>query len=224
MAAGLRRDRGMIRLLSLATVFAGCALAACGGARVASSASATAAPPAQGPDDWRRVATSADRDRLRRWRDAWMAALPRARAADPAAIAAQGALFAPDAALAGPMAPAGRYRCRVFKLGGLGSAMRDFTAYPAFDCRISDEGQVRSFYKESGSQRPVGLLFADGDRTVFLGTLLLGDERAALQYGQDRDRDMAGVLERIGERRWRLVLPYPRFESMLDVIELVPAE
>lgn len=215
----------MIRLLSLATVFAGCALAACGGVRVASSASKPAATtPAAGADDWRRVATPADRDRLRRWRDAWLAALPRARAADAKGVAAEGALFAPDAALAGPAAPAGRYHCRVFKLGGLGSAMRDFTAYPAFDCRISDEGRVRSFYKESGSQRPVGLLFPDGDRTVFLGTLLLGNERAALQYGQDRDRDMAGVLERVGERRWRLVLPYPRFESMLDVIELVPAE
>ncbi len=105
----------------------------------------------------------------------------------------------------------------------MGTASRDFTAYPAFDCRIDDEGAVRSFYKLSGSQRPVGLLFGDGDRTVFLGTLLLGDERAALQYGQDRDRDMAGWLERIEEKRWRLVLPYPRFESTLDVIELVPA-
>ncbi|PZO80434.1 MAG: DUF4893 domain-containing protein [Sphingomonas hengshuiensis] len=193
-----------------------------GGAAVASSGTAATTRP--GGDDWRRVATPADRDRLRRWRDAWMTALPRARAADPAAIAAQGALFVPDAALMESAPPAGRYRCRVFKLGGAGSAMRDFTAYPAFDCVIRDEGSVRSFYKETGSQRPVGLLFPDGDRTIFLGTLLLGEERAALQYGQDRDRDMAGMLERVGERRWRLVLPYPRFESLLDVIELVPAE
>ncbi|KQM76738.1 hypothetical protein ASE70_08180 [Sphingomonas sp. Leaf22] len=193
-----------------------------GGAGAASAGTAPSERPAAG-DDWRRVATPADRDRLRRWREAWMAALPRARAADPAAIAEQGALFQPDLALTGT-APSGRYRCRVFKLGAAGSAMRDFTAYPPFDCSIADEGRVRSFYKETGSQRPVGLLFADGDRTIFLGTLLLGDERAALQYGQDRDRDMAGVLERIGERRWRLVLPYPRFESLLDVIELVPAD
>lgn len=208
----------------LAGVVLALATGGCGGGAGVASAGSTpsAAAPAAG-DDWRRVATPADRDRLRRWRDAWLAALPRAQAADPAAIAAQGALFQPDLALAGT-APAGRYRCRVFKLGAAGSAMRDFTAYPAFDCRIADEGRVRSFYKETGSQRPVGLLFADGDRTIFLGTLLLGDERAALQYGQDRDRDMAGVLQRIGERRWRLVLPYPRFESLLDVIELVPAD
>ncbi|MEN2746918.1 DUF4893 domain-containing protein [Sphingomonas sp. T9W2] len=213
----------MKRSACIAGLMLGLSTGGCGGG--AGMVSAGSAPP-QTPaaaDDWRRVATPADRDRLRRWREAWLTALPRARATDPAAVAEQGALFQPDLALAGA-APAGRYRCRVFKLGAAGSAMRDFTAYPAFDCRIADEGRVRSFYKETGSQRPVGLLFADGDRTVFLGTLLLGDERAPLQYGQDRDRDMAGVLERVVERRWRLVLPYPRFESLLDVIELVPAD
>jgi hypothetical protein len=33
---------------------------------------------------------------------------------------------------------------------------------------------------------------------------------------------MAGALERIGPYRWRLILPKPHFESMMDVIELVP--
>jgi hypothetical protein len=58
---------------------------------------------------------------------------------------------------------------------------------------------------------------------IFLGTLQLGDEQGTLRYGHDRDRDMAGILERIGEGRWRLVLPSPAFESMLDVVELTPA-
>ena len=58
---------------------------------------------------------------------------------------------------------------------------------------------------------------------VFLGTLQLGDEHGVLRYGHDAERDMIGLLERIGERRWRLTLPFPRFESMLDVIEIVPA-
>ena len=58
---------------------------------------------------------------------------------------------------------------------------------------------------------------------IFLGTMVLGDEKRALEYGRDSARDMAGALERVGERRWRLILPYPRFESMMDVIELVPA-
>ena len=67
------------------------------------------------------------------------------------------------------------------------------------------------------------LPFPGQQRMVFLGTLQLGDEQRALQYGRDRERDMAGVVERIGDNRWRLVLPYPAFESTLDVIELVPA-
>ena len=31
-----------------------------------------------------------------------------------------------------------------------------------------------------------------------------------------------GMVQRIAPNRWRLVLPRPRFESMLDVIELTP--
>jgi hypothetical protein len=58
---------------------------------------------------------------------------------------------------------------------------------------------------------------------VFLGTLVLGDESLPVSYGSDRMRDMAGLVERIGDNRWRLVLPAPAYESLLDVIELVPA-
>ena len=57
----------------------------------------------------------------------------------------------------------------------------------------------------------------------FLGTLVLGDETRALQYGQDETRDVAGYVERIGPARWRLVMPKPHFESTIDVMELVPA-
>jgi hypothetical protein len=57
---------------------------------------------------------------------------------------------------------------------------------------------------------------------IFLGTLQLGDENRALRYGDDRERDVAGIIERIGDSRWRLVLPYPRFESTIEVLELIP--
>jgi hypothetical protein len=43
-----------------------------------------------------------------------------------------------------------------------------------------------------------------------------------MQYRQDDQRDIAAYLERIGPNRWRLVMPKPRFESQLDVMELVP--
>jgi len=173
---------------------------------------------------WQTVATPADRDRLRHWRRAWTTAIPKARAADARAIAAEPLLFDPDRALSGAVPPQGNYRCRAFKLGGQGTAMRDFTAYPWFECRIADEGEVKSIHKVTGSQRPTGLLFAETDtRAVFLGTLVLGDETSPLRYGVDANRDIIGYVERIADKRWRLVLPYPRFESQLDVVELVPA-
>ena len=193
-------------------------LAGCGGGN-AGPAGVTRAT------NWRDVATTADRARLRGWRTAWMSAVGRAKASgDAPAIAAQGALFDADRALPQPVPPAGDYHCRVFKLGAKGAAMRDYTAYPAFDCRIDDEGEVSGFHKTSGSQRPVGLIFDDvRGRAVFLGTMMFGDESIPTDYGRDTTRDMAGFVERVGDKRWRMVLPYPRFESMLDVIEIVPA-
>jgi hypothetical protein len=35
---------------------------------------------------------------------------------------------------------------------------------------------------------------------------------------------MAGILERIGPFRWRLVIPWPQSTSKLDVFELTPVE
>jgi hypothetical protein len=57
---------------------------------------------------------------------------------------------------------------------------------------------------------------------VFLGSLALGGEDQPLAYGDNPKRDMAGVLERIGPFRWRLVIPWPQSTSKLDVFELTP--
>lgn len=196
-------------------------LASCGGRdRVAEAPR----PPAASPS-WRTIATDADRTRIRNWRETWMQALAKARAGGKGAeLAAQGVLLQPDAALANPAPPAGDYRCRTLKIGAQGAGGLDYVAYPPFRCRIAVEGDVLSLTKVDGSQRPVGLLFpADSQRMIFLGTMMLGDERMALNYGRDLERDMAGAFERVGPHRWRLVLPRPRWESLLDVMELVPA-
>ncbi len=173
--------------------------------------------------DWRRVATVADRGRLRGWRGAWVDALAEV---DPREIAKEPQLFDPDRSLADALPPPGAYRCRTFKLGARGGIGPTFAASTAFACRIdaNDDGDVVSLVKLDGSQRPVGTIYADTDsRAVFLGTMELGDEKRPMRYGRDASRDMAGLIERIGTRRWRVVLPYPRFESVLDVVELVPA-
>ena len=175
--------------------------------------------------DWRAVATATDRGRLRDWRTAFTKALGQARKAGHAAdIAREGQLLDPDAALGPVPIPNGAYKCRAIKLGAKGPGLLDYIAYPAFDCRIAQSGQLQSLTKLTGSQRQVGLLFAaDPRRQVFLGTLVLGDELRAMQYGRDPDRDLAGWVERVGPARWRLILPYPRYESIIDVVELIPA-
>ena len=174
--------------------------------------------------EWRVAATGADRQRLRDWRSAFVEALAKARAGGHgAAIAAEGALLDPDAAIGEAAIRNGDYRCRVIKLGAKRPGLLDYVAYPAFNCQIRQQRQLQGFAKLGGSQRPVGVIFSgDALRQVFLGTLVLGDESRAMQYGRDPDRDLAGFVERIGPARWRMVLPRPAFESTLDVIELIP--
>lgn len=197
------------------------AMAGCTSADRAPARTAAAATP-----DWRTIATPHDRERLRNWRSAWMEGVRKAQAAGQGtALAREGALLQPDVAIDWRDPPPGNYRCRVVKIGAKSAGMLDYVSYPPFSCRIRQEGELMSFAKMTGSQRPIGhFLPYVGQRMVFLGTMQLGDERRTLQYGRDRERDMAGVVERIGERRWRLVLPYPAFESTIDVVELVPAD
>lgn len=194
------------------------ALSACGTVRQ----SAGMVP--QWSNDWRQVATDNDRKRLRDWRKAFVDGLDGARKAGHGAdIAREGALLNPDSAQAGAPIPNGSYACRVIKLGAKSAGMLDYVSYPPFACRIDQERDLQGFAKLSGSQRPVGLIFpGDALRQVFLGTLVLGDEREARQYGQDETRDVAGFVERIGPSRWRLLMPRPAFESQIDVVELVP--
>jgi hypothetical protein len=183
-----------------------------------------APPNAERPSDtWHSLVTDDDRNRVRHWRDTWTEALAQAQPAFAAAIAREGPLLDPDAALPAARLPAGDYRCRTVKLGTQDAGHAAFTAYEPHLCRIGAEGTRLNFTVLDGPQRPIGTLFPDtGRRMVFLGTLQLGDEALAYRYSRDRERDMVGLLERIGDHRWRLVLPHPHFESLLDVIELIP--
>jgi hypothetical protein len=182
------------------------------------------AGPVANAASWQTVATTEDRRRLRDWRTMFVRGLDQARTAgNSAAIIAEGALLQPDAAVGGPI-PNGNYRCRVIKLGTPSPGMLPFVSYPSFNCRIAQSGKLQAFTKLSGSQRQVGYIFPNDQlRQVFLGTLVLGDEQRAIPYGADSDRDLAGFVERIGPGKWRLLLPSPRFESLIDIVELVPA-
>ena len=175
-------------------------------------------------DNWRAIATEDDRRRIRRWRETWVDAVARARAAGHAAeIDREGVLLDPDSGLAHAAPPPGDYDCRTIKVGARSQGLLEYVTYPAFHCRLTMNGERLRFTRLNGSQRPIGVLFADNDRRmIFLGTLELGDETAAIRYSRDTERDMAGLVERVGDGRWRIAFPAPHFESLLDVIELVP--
>lgn len=173
---------------------------------------------------YKQVISDKDRERLRDWRKSFEGGIAAAqRSGHAAEIAREGALLDPDAAIAGPAIPNGMYRCRVIKLGAKDTGNLDYVSYPSSICRVKPEHALQRLGKLSGPQRYVGLIFpGDAIRNVFLGTLVFADERRALQYGQDEQRDVAGYVERIGPNRWRLLMPAPHFESQLDVMELVP--
>lgn len=176
--------------------------------------------------DWRGIVTSADRDRYLRRDAAWSLALQQARRQTGSGdLQSLGDLIDPDIHRAPVAPPPGDYRCRTVKLGSQGGEQGlGYVVYGWFACRIEQTPRGLKFSKLTGSQRPAGLLFPENDRQmILLGSLALAEEPAANSYGQRPDRDLIAVLERIGDRRWRLVLPWPQAESNLDVIELVPA-
>lgn len=185
--------------------------------------------PAQGEQggtaDWRQVASAADASSLGRLDQAWR--LGRAEAEDrgfAAQVEALGALVDPNAGQAGRLQPApGAYRCRTIKLGSNRPGGLGYLEYPWFRCTVElTPGGDLILTKTTGSQRTRGLLYPDTDnRLVFIGAQALGeDETTFPQYGQQAVRDQVGVFERIGSSRWRLVIPWPKVDSKLEILEL----
>ena len=173
---------------------------------------------------WKGVATPADQDRLARLGLAWQQALADARKSNPADVRREGPLLMPRSSLPRPDPTPGSYNCRLIKLGKATPKSKPYESFKPFFCYVEVEGDLLTIVKQTGSQRPAGRLWQDDDpnRLVFLGSLALGEDDAPLAYGDNPKRDMAGVLERIGPFRWRLVIPWPQSTSKLDVFELTP--
>jgi hypothetical protein len=173
---------------------------------------------------WKKIATAADQDRLSRVNSAWQQALTEAAKSFNVEIKKEGVLLKPHAALERPAPTPGSYNCRLIKLGQAAPKTRAFESFKPFFCYVEVEGDQLTIVKQTGSQRPAGRLWEDDNaqRLVFLGSLALGNEDQPLAYGDDPTRNMAGVFERIGPFRWRLVIPWPQSSSKLDVFELTP--
>jgi hypothetical protein len=173
------------------------------------------------PLEWRSVASAADADRIgaldQQWTLAWEEAKPRFATA----LAREGDLLRADAALERVMPPPGRYSCRVVRLGGAPASA--FQPFNSQFCFIGVDEELTTFVKETGTQRPAGRLWPDGDRRlIFLGTDAGPGTAPASPYGDDPKRNLTGVMERVGPFRWRLVLMAATPGVRLDVIELVP--
>ena len=208
---------------ALAAALAGCETA--GGERTAGLQPVISAEEPSKAEQWMRVATADDRDRIDRLGLAWQSALADARRANVMGeIRREGALLEPRAALPRPAPTPGSYNCRLVKAGRQGTRGPAFERFRPFFCYVEVEGDLLTIVKQTGSERPAGRLWEDDrpERLIFLGSLALGNEEQPRAYGDDPQRDMAGVLERIAPFRWRLVIPWPRGTSKLDVFELTP--
>lgn len=179
-----------------------------------------------GVDTWRGIVTTADASLLGRLDQAWRLGRAEAEAAGFARqVEALGPLVDPNAAQAGRLQPApGTYRCRTIKLGrrveDQGLAYVD---YPWFACSVElTPGGDLTLTKTTGSQRTRGLLYPDTDRRlVYVGAQAWGAaEKTFPAYGDTPERDQVGVLERIGQTRWRLVIPWPKQEAKLELLEI----
>lgn len=186
-------------------------------------------PPADGEQggvaDWRKLVSPADAASLGRLDQAWR--LGRAEAEEKgfaSEVEALGPLVDPNAGQAGRLQPApGTYRCRAIKLGSNAPGGLGYLEYPWFSCTVElTPGGDLVLTKTTGSQRTRGLLYPDTDRRlVFVGAQAWGsDETGFPRYGQQPLRDQVGVFERIGSNRWRLVLPWPKVDSKLEILEL----
>jgi hypothetical protein len=175
---------------------------------------------------WKAIATADDQDRLARLGLAWQEALDDAKKANAADVRREGKLLLPRSALARPAPTPGSYNCRLIKLGKATPKSKAFESFKPFFCYVEVEGGLLTIVKQTGSQRPAGRLWEDDDSTrlIFLGSLALGNEDQPLAYGDDPKRNMAGVLERIGPFKWRLVIPWPQSTSKMDVFELTPVD
>ncbi|MEJ6789703.1 DUF4893 domain-containing protein [Brevundimonas sp. BR2-1] len=179
-----------------------------------------------GTADWRQVVSAADAANLGRLDQAWR--LGRAEAEDKGfadKVEALGPLVDPNAGQTGRLQPApGDYRCRTIKLGSNSPGGLGYLEYPWFRCTVElTPGGDLILTKTTGSQRTRGLLYPDTDnRLVFVGAQAWGmDETGFPRYGQQPIRDQVGVFQRIGSDRWRLVIPWPKVESKLEILELI---
>jgi hypothetical protein len=213
--------KGLLLIVSAA------GLASCAAVRDREGATAaTAVAPVPPPQPaWRGALKPADLDRLSRLNAAWEEALAVARSAGATRrFRAEGELLSPLAALPRASLPPGSYRCRLIRIGASRRGRGAYTALGPYFCFVGAEGTNLSFVQQTGPDRPWGSLYDDGEkRQILIGSRSRGAEKQLPTYGDRPERDIVGVAERVGNFRYRIVMPWPQSGALLEVMELVPA-
>jgi hypothetical protein len=139
-------------------------------------------------------------------------------------VSAEGDLLDPGAALPFPAPSPGYYMCRSIKLGPPARSNPAFASFKPFFCYVGVDQDQLFLAKQTGTERPSGYLFPaeSGNRMIFLGSMAEG-RADPIPYGSDPKRDLAGVVERIGPLRFRLVIPGRQAPWRMQVMEMVPA-
>jgi hypothetical protein len=208
-----------LRLVYCLAVLAGAA--ACQTAPPGTSAAAGPRVVLEEAEAWRSVASERDAVALDGLAERWRQALAAGRAANLSRrIAGEGELLDPEARLARGAPAPGSYRCRYVRPGG----RKWVSSAPGF-CYVGvEEGQL-TLATELRGLRFGGYLWElkGGERLIFLGGAVPAGSRTPPAYGDNPSRDAAGLVERIGEFRYRLTLPEPAPGAGLTVVELVAA-
>jgi hypothetical protein len=174
---------------------------------------------------WRGIVQPADLDRLARLGSAWEQALALARATGASRrVRGEGVLLDPAIALPRAALPPGSYRCRLIRIGAVRRGRGAYAVQGPFFCFVGAEEANLSFTQQTGSDRPGGYIYDDLDnRQILIAARARGREQLPPAYSEQPERDVVGVVERIGNFRYRIVIPWPRNGAILEVMELIAA-
>lgn len=213
------RPPGLIPLLCLL------ALGGCQATRGADISKRATEVTVEETEEWRNVASEADAQSIDALQSAWAQALASARTRYRRAVTAERALLTPETRLPRAAPTPGTYRCRAIRLGARTAKTSPWTVSKSGFCYVGVEDNQLSFASEIVGTRLGGYLWdvKEQDRLVFLGATVPARSKTAPAYGENAALDWAGLLERIGEYRYRLTLPRRTGDNHLIVLELTAA-
>lgn len=177
------------------------------------------------PEEWRSAATPAGEEAIDGLDPAWSQALEEARQRFRRRVTGDGALLVPGGGLARAAPAPGPYRCRVVRLGAGKAGAAAYAAGREGFCFVGVQDDRLSLTSEVRGARIGGHLWETerSDRLVFLGAALPPGADVAPAYGTLPAADVVGVVERLGEFRYRLVVWIPGAVQKLAIFELVAA-